>query len=227
MNNKESIMSISDITGITVCSNTKSFMEQAYNSVRKFHPDIPIVIINGSDLDDPCAFYIKNLTSDLTTIISPGYNIGHGRGMCMGIDRAKTKYALIFDSDIEMLKSPLSLMLPMMEDDTFGIGLIVKKGFDGYDYGVKLQHKETGYMLYLHPYFQLINISNYKSFHPYVHHGAPCYLTMRDIHKKGLSNKIIKEFPNLGNYVKHYGQITRQHRKSMGLRSIVGNWVRK
>lgn len=224
MNNKENIMKFSDITGITVCSNTKDFIEQTYTSVRKFHPDIPIVIIDGSMLGDPCAFYVKKLTSDLTTTISLGYNIGHGRGMCMGIDHTKTKYALIFDSDIKMLRSPVNQMLVMMGDDTFGVGLIVKTGLDGHDYGKKLQHRETGYMLYLHPYFQLINISNYKKFHPYVHHGAPCYLTMLNIHKQGLSNKIIKEFPNLGNYVKHYGLATRRYRRSRGLKSIGGKW---
>jgi len=201
------------MTGITVCWNTKGLMERAYNSVRRFHPEMPMIIIDGSDSGNPCASYIKSLASDVTTVISFGYNIGHGRGMCMGIDRIKTKYALIFDSDIEMLKSPVDQMLEMMEEDTFGIGIIVKTGFDGFNYGLKPQHKKTGYMLYLHPLFQLINIGNYKKFHPYVRHGAPCYLTMLDIHKKGLSKKILKPFPPLRTFVKHYGRGTRRIRE--------------
>jgi len=81
-------------------------MERSYTSIRKFHPDMPIIIIDGSDKDDPCANYVRSLASPLTTVYSLGYNIGHGKGMCMGIDKARTPYALIFDSDIEMLKSP-------------------------------------------------------------------------------------------------------------------------
>ncbi|MHA1225226.1 MAG: glycosyltransferase [Candidatus Hodarchaeales archaeon] len=230
-----------DITGITVCYNTKDLIERAYNSVRKFHPYMPIIIIDGSDPKDPCASYIKSLSSNLTTVISLGYNIGHGKGMVMGINNAKTKYALIFDSDIEMLKSPVQAMLEMMEEDTFGVGFIQKVGMDGYDYGVKPEHKGQEWMLYLHPYFQLINIENYRKFHPYVHHGAPCYLTMRDIYKRGLSNKILKEFPGLGHsasqgygwkgkpkeYIRHDTRGTRIVRKKKNLNEIEQGWVYK
>ncbi len=126
----------------------------------------------------------------------------------------------------------------MMEEDTFGVGYIEKTGFDGFDYGVfPHHHQETG-MRYLHPYFQLIQIENYKKFYPYVHHGAPCVLTMLDIYKKGLSNKIIKEFPGLGHssgqgcswksapreYIKHDPAGTRTLRREKHLPEIEGTW---
>jgi len=232
---------LQNIVGITVCYNTKNLVEKAYNSIRKFHPDMPIIIIDGSDPKNPCADYVKRLASSLTIVKSLGYNIGHGRGMHMGIKLAKTKYALIFDSDIEMLKSPVRQMLEMMEEDTFGVGFIQKVAMDGFDYGVKPSHKGQDWMPYLHPYFQLINIKNYKKYHPYVHHGAPCYLTMRDIYKKGLSKKILKEFPGLGHsasqgfnwkgrsreYIKHDTRGTRDWRERHGLSQIEGEWIRK
>ncbi len=213
-----------DVTGITVCCNTKGLIERAYNSVRRFHPEMPIIIINGSDPKSPCTAYMQNLCSEKTEIISAGRNVGHGKGMCIGIDRVKTKYALIFDSDIEMLKSPVSQMLGMMEDDTFGVGSVCKTGFDGFGYGKRSQHKKEGWILYLHPHFQLINICNYRKYHRYVHHGAPCYLTMLDIHKKGLSEKILKEFPRLKNFIKHYHRGTRNERTKHGLSEIEGGW---
>lgn len=215
---------IKGVTGITVCYDTKSSMKRAYESVRRFCLDIPIIIIDGSDSGNPCACYVKSLASDLTTVISLGKNIGHGRGMHMGISQVKTKYALMFDSDIEMLKACLAAMLEMMEDDTFGVGHICKTGFDGYDCGKKPRHRKEGCMVYLHPFFQLVNINNYKKFHRYVHHGAPCYLTMFDIHRQGLSDKILKEFPNLKEYVKHYGRVTRNYRSSKRLRPIADDW---
>jgi len=232
---------VQEITGITVVHDTKDLIECAYNSVRKFHPDMPIIIVDGSTPDDPCASYVKSLISDLTTVVSPGYNIGHGSGMCMGIDHVKTKYALVFDSDIEMLKSPVQAMFEMMEEDTFGVGYIEwKTAFDGHEWGSLPHHKNEGWMPYLHPFFQLINIKNYKKFYPYVHHGAPCYLTMLDIYKQGLSNKILKEFPGLGHssgkgwnwggipreHIRHDTRGTRNVRLVKGLREIERKWIR-
>lgn len=209
---------IKDITGIVVCYNTKKLMECTYNSFRRFHPEMSLIIIDGSDPNNPCASYVKSLASDKTTVISAGKNIGHGRGMCKGIEMAKTKYALIFDSDIEMIKSPVSQMLKMMDETTFGVGNICKTGLSGG------KIKDIS-MLYLHPYFQLININNYKKYHPYVHHGAPCYLTMRDIHKKKLSGKVLKLFPNLlKDYVIHYRRGTRDERFKNGKPEIEFPW---
>jgi len=213
-----------DITGITICYNTKELIERAYNSVRRFHPDMPIIIIDGSDRNNPCFRYVQGLKSDNTKVLSLGYNIGHGRGMHLGITKAKTIYALVFDSDIEMIKSPIPQMQNMMKEDMFGVGSIGNIGFDGYDYGKKPYHKKEGSVSYLHPVFQLININNYKKYHPYVHHGAPCYLTMIDIHKRNLSDKVLVNFPNLELFVRHYNRGTRNERKSHKLREIEGGW---
>ena len=196
---------------------------------------MPIIIIDGSDVGNSCAAYVRGLASDVTTVVSLGYNIGHGRGMCMGIDKARTKYALIFDSDIEMLKSPIETMLAMMEADTFGVGAVDEKA-DFNRFAHEKHGRVEGFVRYLQPYFQLIDIGNYKKFYPYVHHGAPCYLTMLDIHKKGLSGKIIKAFPGLaqfgpegaefpGEYVLHHYATTRQFRTSKRLPDIEGAWI--
>ena len=228
------------ITGITVCYNTKELMQRAYESVRHFHPEMPIVIVDGSDANDPCAAYVSGLASDLTTVVQPGHNIGHGEGMCLGINTAQTAYALIFDSDIEMLKSPVDAMFAMMEPDTYGVGYTEKSGMDGYEYGAHVHHAGQESMRMLHPYFQLLNIANYRKFHPYVHHGAPCYLAARDIHEQGLEHTI-KEFPGLGHssgkgwvwtgepreYIRHDPAGTRHSRSAKGQSEIEGNWVRE
>lgn len=227
-----------NIMGITVAYNTKDLLERAFNSIRKFHPEMPIIIINGSDLKDPCTFYVSGLCSPLTNAITLGYNIGHGRGMAMGIGMAKTDLALIFDTDIEMLKSPLEAMAAMMEEDSYGVGYLEKTGLDGYEYGAHAHHRGQPWMPYLHPYFQLINLENYRKFYPYVHHGAPCYLAMLDIFKRGLSEKILKEFPGLGHsaskgwnwtgtpreFIRHDTRGTRQMRIHGRQPEIEGQW---
>ncbi len=161
--------------------------------------------------------------------------------MCLAIKEAQTSHALIFDSDIVMLKSPVNAMFMMMEPDTYGIGYTEKTGRDGFEFGSKLEHVAQKPMKMLHPYFHLINIANYNKFHPYVHHGAPCYLAARDIHDRGLTRTIIKEFPGLGHssgkglvwtgkpreYIKHDPAGTRTLRANKGMDEIEGNWVRK
>jgi hypothetical protein len=230
-----------DITGIVISHNTRGLLEVAYESVRKFHPDMHIIIVDGSDASDQCYLYVCSLASALTTVAVCGYNIGHGRGMDAAIGMCKTRFALIFDSDIKMLKSPVEQMLAMMEPDTYGIGYLEKTGYDGFEYGAHSNHKNEGFMWMLHPYFMLIQISEYYKFRPFVHHGAPCYQAALDIHKKGLTSKIIKEFPGLGHssgkgwnwtgqpreYIEHHTAGTRNDRLRKGKKEIEGNWVYK
>jgi GT2 family glycosyltransferase len=229
---------MSDITGITVCSNTRSLLQEAYESVRRFHPDMQIIIIDGSDPADDCYSYVKSLASNITTVGICDYNIGHGRGMDAGIRMCNTRFALIFDSDIVMLKSPVEAMLAMMEEDTYGVGYTEPTGEDGFEYGAHAHHKGETITRYLHPYFQLIQVSEYFKFPPYVHHGAPCYQTMNAIKRAGLSDIILKEFPGLGHsssagwnwtgtpreFIRHDTRGTRDVRTKKGLLEIERNW---
>jgi len=229
-----------DITGITVSHNTYSLLKRAIESIRAFHPDMPLIIIDGSSPGDPCRAYVTSLASETITVGACGYNIGHGRGMDAAIRMCKTRFALIFDSDIQMLKSPVEQMLAMMEPDTYGVGYLEKTGFDGYEYGAQPHHRNQSFMYMLHPYFQLLQISEYFKFHRYVHHGAPCFKAALDIHQHGLTSRIIKEFPGLGHssgkgwcwtgqpreYILHDPAGTRHARSSHGLSEIEGVWER-
>jgi len=169
-----------------------------------------------------------------------GYNIGHGRGMHFALKRVQTRFALIFDSDIVFIKSPVEQMLAMMETDTYGVGYTEKTAYDGFEYGAKPEHRGKPFMYMLHPFFQLIQVSQYFKFAPYCHHGAPCFKAALDIHKKGLTNKIIKVFPGLGHtagkgwvweavpgeWIQHDTAGTRQMRVKKGLLDIEGQWER-
>lgn len=199
-----------------------------------------IIIVDGSDPHDSCRAYVKSLSSPYTMLILCNTNIGHGRGMDLAIRQVKTKFALIFDSDIVMVKSPVHQMLDMMEEDTYGVGYTEKTGFDGYEYGAHPHHKNQGFMYMLHPFFHLLQISEYYKFHKYVHHGAPCFKAALDIHNKGLTDKIIKRFPGLGHtsgkgwcwdavpgeYIKHDTAGTRHDRSRRGKTEIEGVWER-
>lgn len=209
-------------------SNTLSLLKETFESVRKFHSDMPIIIIDGSDPLDPCYSYVCSLSSNITTVGVCGYNIGHGRGMDAGINLVKTKFALIFDSDIVMLKSPVEQMLAMMEEDTYGVGAfdyVDERGFGKNNHSQEWRDVATKY---LHPFFQLINVARYKHFPPYIHHGSPCIAAMNEIKRQGLSDKILKEFPGASIYgnefIKHDTAGTVDDRKRKGKPAIEGKW---
>lgn len=186
------------VTGLTVCWNTKELIQRSVESVHKFHEEINIVIVDGSPESSECYKYLSNLKQDNITVHQVKHNIGHGRGLHYGMERIKTPYVLVFDSDIEMVKSPLVGMLEMMEEDTWGVGYCERVGLDGHDYGVFPRHLNQSSVKYMHPYFHLVQREVYYKFPPYIHHGAPSVRTMVAIHRQGLSDRILKEFPGLG-----------------------------
>ena len=194
--------SIDNVTGVVVSYNTKELLERSLNSVRNFYPDLKIIVIDGSQPGNSCYDFVRKLGGGITPV-SVGYNIGHGKGMDMGIKLALTDFVLVFDSDIVLKGRPIEKMMRLLEEDTFGVGeiqFVNKKGKN-----VKRSKKAIPY---LHPYFQIINKSIYAKFPGYVHHGAPCILTMMEIKRRGMSEKILKDFP-VSDFVRHQWEGTR------------------
>jgi len=228
-----------DVTALTVTYNTKELFEKCYNAFRRFHPTMKLIIVDGSTRSDSCYHYVQSLSSQITQVLHLDRNIGHGRGLCLGIEHIKTPFMLLFDSDTEILKSPVSAMLDMMEDDTYGVGNIEKTALDGFEWGAKPHHKGQESIRYLHPFFCLIQLKEYRKYRSFIHHGAPAINTMLDIHRKGLGNKILKEFLGLhhtsgrgfvwegkpSEWVKHDTQGTRVVvRKKLKKEDIEGKW---
>lgn len=219
------------ITGITVNYNTPQLLERAYNSVRRWH-NFPIIIIDGSDNTES-----KKLQAENTTVVFTGHNIGHGRGLDMGLRLCKTPYALIFDSDIEMLRTPVKNMMKYMNENVYGVGWITHIGDDGFDYGTPGRN-HMNKIPYLHPYFALINVDNYSRFEPFVHHGAPAYKAMKHLYNEGFSDMLIQHPYITGHtsgegwnwtgkpnkYVKHNFGGTRSCNKLRGFYEITGKW---
>lgn len=187
------------VTGIMVCWNTEDLVKTAYESVRKFHPSMRFLIVDGSTPKMACYSYLDSLRADSALkVFHLEKNLGHGRGLQFAIQRIQTPFFLTIDSDIEMLKSPVQAMLDMMEDDTYGVGWTYPTDITGHEFGYRSEYIDKGSMKYLHPYFCLIQLKEYKKYIPFIHHGAPAVNTMLDIHRRGLSDKVIKEFPGLG-----------------------------
>lgn len=228
------------MTGICVTYNTQKLFQRAYESLRLHLPFLPLIIVDGSEAKNACAQYVRSLRSDLNTVYQLGYNIGHGRGMDYALERCGARTALVFDSDTVMLKNPVSKMLALLDGDTYGVGWVYYVGEDGFDFGTPERGHKTP-IPYLHPYFMLLNVQQYFRFPRFVHHGAPCYKAMAEIARRGLSDKMLKQFDGLtghtsgaginwvgrpSKYIQHDFGGTRTANKLRGEKEIDGQWVR-
>lgn len=227
------------MTGIVVVYQTKDLFARCYESVRKHLPYLPLMIIDGSAEVDPCFAYVRSLrTNPLNEIHQLRHNIGHGHGMHYALERCKTQTALIFDSDIVLLRSPLSEMLSLLGSETYAVGWRYYVGRDGFDFGTP-NRSHTTPIPYIHPYFMLLNVAQYRKFAPFVHHGAPCYKAAVDIYDRGLSDQLLIPFVGLtghtngrginwigkpSKYVQHdFGGTRTANRKRTG-KEIDGKW---
>lgn len=205
--------------GITVTYQTKELFETAYNSIRKFLPGLHLMIVDGSPRESPCYEYVKSLAGPLDTVFLLEKNIGHGLGMHHALQRAKDEKILIFDSDIEMLQSPVKEMEALLAPGVYGVGEIYKIGRDG------LHRNPVLDLPYLRPYFMLISLSQYFRFHRYIHHGSPCVKAMLEINHQGLSENALIPF-SLQGYIRHDWGGTRKFNRSRMVHEIPNSWER-
>jgi len=190
-----------DITALVVSYKAKESLKTAYISLRKFYPIIPLIIIEGSPDLHSCLLYSKSLErSDLHTVVyDMDYNIGHGRGMEVGICLSKTRYVLIFDSDIEIITPCIEKMLELFDDNVVAVG-------ERYTMGIKgIRNVDVAYV---HPWFHIIDREMYFKYFPYVHSGAPTHIHNADIYLRGHSENAYRDFP-VKKYVRHFKGQTR------------------
>jgi len=191
---------INELTGLVVSYNTKELLQKAIESIRSFYPELPILIVDSSTPLSECYEYTKELAMDdnIERIYISG-NIGHGKGMDTGLKIIKSKYVLLFDSDIEMKAPRLEAMLHVLGPDLYGVGQVITVDRNG-------NNSEVG-LPYLHPHFCIINRNSYFDFAPFVHHGAPLIKTMIDIYTHGGAELRSFDVPK---YVLHEGRGTRK-----------------
>ena len=192
---------LNEITGIIVSYNTKQLLKNCIESIRKFYPELKLIIIDGSENTNDCYSYSKSIADKYTKVFNVEYNIGHGKGMKMAIDMCDTKYFVLIDSDTIITKNRIfEVLLKWTQTyNAYGAGKVIstnKQGgnFDG-----------AGCIEYLHPYFCLISTEKYKQYKPIIHHGAPMIDCMIDI----IAKEILINVPEIYEYVIHYGRGTR------------------
>lgn len=190
-------------------------------SVRHFYPNIRIIVVDGTPSE--CEFFnsVKDVVSKFNnvTFIPCGYNIGHGRGMNIGITLAETPYVLICDTDVTIdYKNSIEDMLALAKDNTLAIGQIIP--VPKQSYGLSCGGDN---ILIVAPYFHIINKKEYVRYLPYIHNGGPTCLTMADVFSRGLEKEVLIDFP-VRKYVAHPGGGSRG---TLGEVIIVSEWKPK
>ncbi|MFP4471193.1 MAG: glycosyltransferase [Bacteroidales bacterium] len=164
----------------------------------------PIRIIDGSG----CKYEeVEQYVTDHENIRIEyfGYNIHHGPGLNYGISSSTCKFVLCVDSDMVVLKPVIGRMLRMIGNN-YAVGKMVEL-----NESIVLETRKgtVEKNSYLHPGFMLINRLRYPQFYPFIKHGAPCILTMADIHLQKLGHLLI-DFPDFKAFIKKENGGTRQ-----------------
>ena len=196
-----------NITAITTVYRTTDLLINTYESFRKFYPELSFIIIDNS-ADGSCSDLTRCWMEDdpHLTVIENEENEGHGDGMHQAIGYANSINLFIFDSDVTFVKpNLLEDMMEYMNSDIYGVGWLlnldrggrnVPSGFKG----------ET--IKYLYPAFMLLNRNQYYKFYKFTRFGLPPLTAMLEIHDKGLTDRLLIDFP-VKDYITHKSGATR------------------
>lgn len=194
-----------NVTAIIVSYNTQALLQAAYESLRRFYPLMPVVIVDNSDLTNPCYRYARKIAYGPTKCVSNNTNLGHGPGMVLGISCVETEYFLLMDSDVtidiegvlEKMFYPFTKLINL-----YGCGQIVKVDKNGMN--------ENPFLEYLHPHFALIKKAAYDEYSPIINHGAPLIRAMHSLRNRHIPQKdFLMDFP-LTQYITHHERGTRK-----------------
>lgn len=158
------------VTFVIVHYRTPGLMEDCHTSIRRFYPDLPVIVVDGGSTTDPSMAMLRRLAEhEQTTVLLKSRNIGHGPGLHEGIKKADTPYVLSMDSDCVCRKAGfVEGMLQALEPrHVYACGKLVHVN----RYGQKL---EQGGLRYVRPVTALWQRKVYLQYPPFDLHGAPC-----------------------------------------------------
>lgn len=195
---------------VLICQRkTKSLIQLCLESLLRFYPDIPIVVMDGQS-DDDSLLYLKwmaikhpNITIQSTTTRS------HGLAMHEGImNYVKTQYVLTLDSDtiihrggfIEGMLHRMRNFIGEADPDperNYAIGTLMKVSRE--NQGCGEPHNENDILLYAHPSCSIYDVFKYKTLSGFTDHGAPCWRNLAEAADAGYT---VRSYP-IDKYVLH------------------------
>lgn len=197
-----------NITVLICQRKTHDLIRLSLESILRFYPDIPILIVDGNSHDDSL-LYLRYMAVKHSNIIlleqpkaDPNHQTSHGVTMDMAIkNHIKTKYVLLMDSDVIVERGGLieDMREEFSKDDNLcAIGSLMLVTRSNHACGPPKD--ETDILRYAHPSFSIYDVNKYHELKaPFSDHGAPCVYTMLEAEKRGMH---VKYYP-VDKYVSH------------------------
>lgn len=207
-----------DVTVLICQRKTKDLIQLCLESLFRFYPDIPVLVVDGDSQDDSSQYlkFIQTKYSNLrvwTKLNPSGGLTSHGITMHEAItDHVTTKWVLAMDSDIIIERGGfLEQMIPNLADDMFGYGTLMLTSRQNFANGAPIHENDV--LPYAHPSFSFYNREIYKIFQNvqvrlrngyghaavFIGDGSPCVLSMIAAQELGYR---VEGF-NVADYVTH------------------------
>lgn len=189
---------------ILICQKkTKDLIQLTLESILRFYPDIPMLIVDGDSKDDS-TLYLRYMTAKYPHIQvweREGLRSSHGETLHQALrDFIKTRYVLIMDSDVIVERGGwVEMMLQKFEEDEklYACGSLMLVTRSGEACGSPKDN--TDILRYAHISTAIYHVPTYFTLEPFIDHGACACWNMIDAADKGLH---VGAFP-IERYVSH------------------------
>lgn len=195
-----------DITVLICQRKTKDLIRLTLESLLRFYPDIPVLVVDGDSKDDSTLYlrYKQITTPNVTLWERPHTNAGkhtsHGVTMHEALSRIATKYVLMLDSDVISERGGyIEGMLEQFKvnENLYATGSLMLVSNKNYACGYPESQEDT--LRYAHPSCSIINREKYfeiaatqtnlpngeKVSNVFADHGSPCVYSMMGAEKLG------------------------------------------
>lgn len=177
-----------DVTAIMCEKDTDSITKLTIESLLRFYPDLPLLVIDGGSSDDS-VMYLKRKAAAHPNIQlwERQERNGHGTMLDEGIrNYIRTKYVLLLDSDLLILRGGWleEMLAAIKSEDIYAIGTLMQVSYSGDGCGEPKDDSDI--LRYTHPSCALIRVEQYLTMRPFVEHGAPLYANMQDAQDRRL-----------------------------------------
>lgn len=176
---------------VLICQRqTKTETQMCVESLLRFYPDIPILLVDGKSEDDS-ELYLQWMAAQHPNITfwQRGNAVSsHGLTMDEAIRyHIKTTYVLLMDSDIITHRHGYieGMLEQFAADNTVyatGSLMLVTR----FNHAVGAPLDEDDILRYAHPSCSMYHVATYKQLKPFADHGSPCVYNIMDALDKGL-----------------------------------------
>lgn len=175
-----------NITVLICQRNTNDLIRLSLESLLRFYPDIPILIMEEGSQDESVSYLkYKALTHPNIQVVTGTNKVDRFTSHGVAMDNAlknhiTTKYVLLMDSDVIIERGGLieDMLDEFPKDDTlYAIGSLMRVTRSNHACGAPKD--ESDVLRYAHPSFSIYRTDLYHKINaPFTDHGAPCVYSM-------------------------------------------------